>query len=176
MKNFVKIAGALVLGFSSVAFAATPCVVIPGSYMRTDVTNIDNQASDMIVLNVDGTGTYNQGNVLELFGSQGSFTPGVGAWTCGPNNTVVLTTIHYAVPTGDSLISDAYRITHQLQFSKTDLAHPVVLNRVWVDFPMPASLPTSILLDPNAGNVITTPLTAPRQFAAIRAFGSDLSR
>jgi len=162
------------LAVSSAAGAG--CHSAPGSYMRTDVSDINAYADEVITLNADGTGTYSQGNVLEYFGSTGSFTPGIGTWGCGPNGTVVLTTVHYATDGGDNLLSGAYRVTYQLLFDKKDMEHPKVVNRVWIFFTAAEAQPTSNILDPNGGTVISPPLTEPRQFALVKPFISDLSR
>jgi hypothetical protein len=155
----------------------TGCFVVPGSYIRSDFVDLTlaSGGSDFMVLQSDGTAYWYQGNAISFLTSQGTFTPAVGAWTCGPDDTVVVTTISYGVDTGDSELSSATRATYQLKFDRNDPDHPVAIHRVFIDFLIPASLPTGNFLDPDGGTVRPTP-TAPRQFARVKALVSDLSR
>ena len=167
------------MGIPAVAVAAppfTPCLVVPGSYLRTDVTNVNHEGDDVIELRADGTGYFYQGNAIELMDSGGTSIPAVGTWACGPGNTVILTTISYYAPNVNSDLTDAYRFTHQIQFKLRDLEHPVVLQRVFIDFALSPGGALPDLLDPNGGTVVSTPLTAPRQLALIKPLASDLSR
>ena len=152
------------------------CFVVPGAYLRSDVTDVTNDPTDEIVLKSDGTAYFYQGWAVALIQSQGTSVPGIGAWACGPDDTVVVTTVTYDANTGNSDLSEARRFTYQMKFDRNDPDHPVVVQRVVINFDFPASLPTGNILDPNGGTVISTPLTAPRQFARVKALVSDLSR
>lgn len=168
---------AFLLGGADAAIAAgPPCTVQPGSYIRTDVVDVNTEAADMIALKADGTAYYYQGNAVEYINSGGTLTPAIGSWSCGPNDTVVMTAISYETAGGDNPITDALRITFQLQFTRRDISHPVALNRVYIDFPIPGPATTAELLDPNGGTVIASGLDAPRKYALVTPFISDLSR
>ena len=152
------------------------CFVVPGAYLRSDVTSVTNDPTDEIVLRSDGTAYWNQGWAVAFIQSQGTFVPGIGAWTCGPDDTVVMTAVSYYAPGVNSDLSSASRVTYQMKFDRNDPDHPVVVQRAIINFDFPASLPTGNILDPNGGTVASTPLVAPRQFARVKALVSDLSR
>jgi len=154
----------------------TPCQGVAGSYIRADVTGIlSGGATDLITLHDDGTGTWFQGNALSFFNTEGTFNSAIGSWTCGPNNTVVLTTINYFVADGNSDLVIATRATHQLQFNKGAMDNPVLLARVFIDFSLPVTA-TIDLLNPTGGTVTSVPIAAPRAYARVKPMPSDLAR
>ena len=152
------------------------CFAVPGAYLRSDVTDVTTDPTDEIVLRSDGTASWYQGWAVAFIQSQGTFGPGIGAWTCGPDDTVVVTAVTYETDTGNSDLSRAVRVTYQMKFDRDDPDHPVVVQRVIIHFDFPASLPTGNALDPNGGTVFSIPLAAPRHFTRVKALVSDLSR
>jgi hypothetical protein len=157
------------------ALPPSACFVVPGSYFRSDA-DLTNGPIDQIVLRSDGTASWNQAGAVAFIQSQGTFTPGIGAWTCGPDDTVVMSAISFEADTGNSDVARAVRETYQLKFDRNDPDHPVIVQRWIIDFDFPGALPSGSALDPNGGTVVSTPLTASRPLARIKPFLSDLSR
>jgi len=105
------------------ALPPTACFVVPGSYFRSDA-DLTNGPIDQIVLRSDGTASWNQAGAVAFIQSQGTFTPGIGAWTCGPDDTVVMSAISFESDTGDTDVARAVRVTYQLKFDRNDPDHP----------------------------------------------------
>jgi hypothetical protein len=87
----------------------------------------------------------------------------------------VLTTISYNVPDGNSDLASATRATHQLQFNKNAMDNPVLLARMFIDFPVPVTA-TIDFLDPSGGTVVSTPIAGLRAYARVKPLASDLAR
>lgn len=158
------------------ALPPTACFAVPGAYLRSDVTDITSESTDEIVLHSDGTAFWNQASAAAFINSAGTFTPGIGAWTCGPDDTVVVTAVSFESDNGDSDLTRSVRVTYQMKFDRNDPEHPLVVHRTIIKFDLPGSLPTGNTLDPNGGTVASVPLTAPRHFARVQVLLSDLSR
>jgi hypothetical protein len=172
---------------------------VAGTYLRllTDPTSESNGISqDEITLHADGTVWANQAGVIVAI-QTGTFVPSIGSWTCGPNKTVLATYVNYQIrnaidPTLTSN-DDAQIRTDQFAFNKSDLNHPMLINRAVVDFCGLSSntaaenalicanygstytvgfIPTTNLLNPDPvhgiGFVLTSNVTTPRPYERLQ--------
>ena len=180
-KNYLKnkvmaMCATVMLTCSVTAFAANTCLPsdVAGSYIRLDVSS-KAQLSEVFSLHADGTALWHAGSSI-LAIPTGTFTPAVGSWACGPDNTVILTVVAYNVlKFGAPKYDKAFRRTYQLQFQSTDLDHPTALRITETNFFFPDDFLSSNFVSPGLGSPVSIiPPSNPRPYVRVKPLPSDV--
>ena len=113
---------------------------VAGVYFRTDVNDVNDQSSDVFILDEEGTATYLQG--LFISTSTDPLNPGQfnqiahGTWAFDPcdSNAIYVSTVGFQVPFLTSPNIEATRYAHRIEFDCDSTKQGFITDRQFIGF------------------------------------------